>query len=97
VEDFFTGAGFGGDRHLIRTITLNSAAHVERLFFRAAAQQANINIAAQSEFKLDGGIALRFKSERPSPVVRQVDGKHELLMPVELRDGKSQIVIEYHW
>ena len=75
----------------MRTLTVTADKPVEGLYFRAAVG-AKIGPAASGWYPVDGW---KVKITGGEPVVRQVGGKSELLVPV--KDGKAKIVQEIAW
>jgi hypothetical protein len=78
-----------------RTLRISADAPVEHLWFRALAA-GNIEPQDDGWFAVDGDWKLRVESA-VKPIVRQSGGKQELLVPVEMPEGKARFVIEYHW
>ncbi|WP_157368608.1 PA14 domain-containing protein [Zavarzinella formosa] len=82
-----------GTANLKRTLTLESAKPAEQLFFRAAVGN-KIEAGEAGWFKMDG---YKIKVETPGAAIRTVNGKQELVVPVNLKDGKAVIVVVYSW
>ena len=80
---------------LRRTLRISAEAPVEHLWFRAVVA-GNIEPQDDGWFAIDGDWKLRVESAA-KPIVRQSGGKQELLVPVEMPEGKARVVIEYHW
>ena len=101
VEDFFTGSGLGKERHLVRTIRLSATDASNPptdLFHRAAVQSEPMESHDEGVYRLADKLTLQFPNRAHSPpVVRTIDGRHELLIPLTFRGGKAELVIEYHW
>ncbi len=92
VEDFPNPTS-GKEPSLRRTLKLTAPGGVKDLYFRAA-------VGDKIE-KLDGGWyridGWKMKLEGGTPVLRKSNGKSELLVPVQLKDGKAELVQEFVW
>jgi mono/diheme cytochrome c family protein len=94
IEDFPNPSTVGKDASLKRTLKLSAGSTVEGLVFRAAVGK-KIEAAGDGWFKVDGW-KMRIESAG-KPLIRESGGKTELLVPVEFKDGKAQIVQELVW
>ncbi len=93
VEDF-PNAVAGSDPSLHRTLKLTAANAVENLSFRAAVG-TKIEALGDGWYRIDGW---KMKLEgNTTPLIRQSNGKAELLVPVRFRDGKAQIAQTLVW
>ena len=94
IEDTPNPSMVGKDASLKRTFKLTAATTVDNLYFRAAVGK-KIEAAGDGWFKIDGW---KMKIESTAaPKIRQSDGKSELIVPVEFKDGKATIVQEFLW
>jgi mono/diheme cytochrome c family protein len=94
IEDFPNPAGSDKEPALKRTLKLEAPPGETSLYFRAAVG-AKIEGGADGWFKIDGW-KLKVESS-VAPVIRQSNGKQELLVPVTFKDGKAQVGLEYVW
>ena len=95
VEDFPNAiAATTGSPGLRRTLKLSAATPAEHLYFRAAAA-AKIAPLADGWYQI-GELKMRIESAAPAQI-RQVGGQFELLVPVQLKDGRATIVQEFQW
>ena len=92
VEDFPNPTG-GKDFALKRTLQLSAPKAKENLTLRAAVG-AKIEALDKGWFRVDGW---KLKIEGGTPTIREVGGTKELLVPVEFKDGKAELVLEYVW
>ena len=77
-----------------RTIKL-SGATTESLYYRAAAA-GKIEKLANDEYRIDGFWTMKLSGGEP-PILRQVGGQSELLVPVKLMNGSATIKQSYVW
>ncbi len=93
IEDFPIAIAGDPDASLRRTITLTSDQPVDRLYFRAA-------IADKIEEK-DGafliGETLRLKFPGARPLIRNSEGRAELLVPIIFAGKEAKLVEEIVW
>ena len=83
--------------------TLNRSIHFEgngsspKLWLRAATGN-QINVQKPGQFQIDGTWTIEVE-EQPAvePQIRESKGQQELLIPVQLKDGKAQIKLHYVW
>lgn len=68
----------------------------ERLYFRAAAGQSIESVGGRN-YRIDGALTLRFSAhpDATAPLIREVDGHKELLVP--LRGASETVEIDYEW
>jgi mono/diheme cytochrome c family protein len=92
-EDFPNAAG-GKPPGVKRRITVTSAKPPGNLYYRAAVAN-KIEPLPDGSFRIDG--AWKLKAEGGTPQSRQSGGKTELLVPVNFKDGKGEIVLQYVW
>jgi hypothetical protein len=94
IEDYPVAAMVEGDASFKRTISLKTAKPVENgtLYFRAAVGKIE---EAGGVYTLDG--KTRFKISGAAPVLRNIDGKNELLVPVVFQNNEAKIVEEITW
>ncbi len=95
VEDFPEPVSSEKFAPLRRTLRISADAPIEHLWYRAQAA-GSIERQDDGSFLIDGDWKLRIDSVA-EPEVRQSGGRQELLVPIELPEGKARVVIEYHW
>ncbi len=93
IEDFPNPAGTLANPNLKREFTLTSEKPVNGLFFRAAVG-SKIEPTGGGWYKIDG---LKVRIDGATPVVRQSNGRAELLVPLRLADGKAKFSEEFSW
>jgi hypothetical protein len=99
VEDYLIAVSGELEASLQRTLTFNLSSNqaLENLWFRAWTG-AKIEPQTDGAFIAEGKIKLRFKWASDSkPIVRQSNGKSELLVPVVLNGSTAKIVEEIVW
>ncbi|MGB8167085.1 MAG: c-type cytochrome [Chthoniobacteraceae bacterium] len=93
IEDYPIAIGADTDASFQRTITLRSDKAADRLYFRAA--------VAEKITEKDGaflvGETLRLKFPGAKPLLRNSDGKTELLVPITFTGKEAKIVEEITW
>ncbi len=94
-EDDFQPTGADGLFVLRRTIILKSKAPAEHLYFLAA-QGNKIEAAKDGSFAIDGNFSLHFE-KGVQPIARESEGKKQLLVPVQFKDGKATVVETFDW
>ncbi|HEY2411599.1 MAG TPA: PA14 domain-containing protein [Pirellulaceae bacterium] len=78
-----------------RKIIFAGSKPIENAYFRAA--RANrIEQAADDSYRLDNRWTLH-TGAASNPVVREVDGEQELLVPIVLTNGNASIELNYDW
>jgi hypothetical protein len=92
VEDFPNPTG-GKDFALKRTLQLSAPKAKENLTLRAAVG-TKIEALDKGWYRVDGW---KLKIEGGTPTIREAGGTKELLVPVEFKDGKAELVLEYVW
>jgi len=95
IEDYPVGRAGEVDPELVRTLTLHSDKPIENLYFRAA-------VGSKMEEKdggyaVDGRMTIKLTNSGAKPVVRQSNGRSELLVPVVFNLKNAQIVEEFLW
>ncbi len=95
VEDFFEPIGSDGLFFLRRTVTLTSKSSPDRLYFLAA-QGGTIKETADGGFQVDNGFTVRLPKDTKA-VLRESEGKSQLLIPVEFTNGKATITETFDW
>jgi hypothetical protein len=93
VEDFPNGTA-GKENNLMRTLTVTIEKPVDDLYYRAAV--GNKIEATNGGYRIDGHRTLKIESAA-KPIVRQSNGKTELLVPVKFDGSRAKIVLEYVW
>ena len=78
---------------LRRTLIVAASGKADNLYFRAAVGN-KIESAGDGWYRIDGW---KIKLDGGSPQIRKASGKTELLVPVQLSDGKAKIEVEYVW
>jgi hypothetical protein len=94
VEDYPVAVLVDGDVCFKRTISLKATKPVENgtLYFRAAVGKIE---EAGGVYTFDE--KTRFKISGATPVLRNIDGKNELLVPVVFQNNEAKIVEEITW
>ena len=95
VEDFPEAVSGGDVPTLRRTIDLTAGGGSPGLYFRAAVGK-KIEPLGQDWFAVDGEWKVRLSTDS-KPIVRESNGKVELIVPVRLEGGKARIIQEYAW
>jgi mono/diheme cytochrome c family protein len=93
VEDYFAPVGQEEVYVMQRSLKLEGTA-AGQVYFRAAA--GDIAAAGDGSFKIDGRWTMRIKATT-KPLIREGDGRKELLVPIALRHGTCEIVQEFDW
>ncbi|GIW95638.1 MAG: hypothetical protein KatS3mg110_3679 [Pirellulaceae bacterium] len=94
VDDRLDPAGAGRGQPVPRRLTLHSQSPKDGLYMRVAA--GNIRqLDGQPIFHLDNQGYLRL--EGAEPLLREVQGRTELLVPVRWQDGQATFVLLYSW
>jgi hypothetical protein len=92
-EDFTVPVPTDTDPDLKRTLTIRGGKFGEHLFFRAAV--ADKIVEKDGAFLVGEKVKLKFPGAKP--LVRQSDGKSELLVPVTFTGRDAKIVEEISW
>ena len=93
VEDDFAPVGQDDVYIMQRTIRIQGSP-AGAVYFRAAAGEVAEN--ADGSYKIDNRWTMRIKSAS-KPLLRDSGGRKELLVPLALVNGKSEIVQEFDW
>ncbi len=82
-----------------RTLTLSAdEAPGKKLWYRAAVDSKIEKLEKAGYYSVEGKHKYKLQIESTTtPVIRQIGGKQELLVPVEFKDKKAKIVQEYVW
>jgi mono/diheme cytochrome c family protein len=96
VEDFPKPISAGGEGGFERHLTITSAEPVANLYFLAAAGQ-KIESLNDGWYLLNGSVRIRVPKAGGPPLLRESNGRQELLIPVKLSNGKAQIEQEIAW
>jgi hypothetical protein len=99
IEDSFVGQGEGEERRVVRTVrftTHDGTPPPANLYQRVAAQGTEIG-SNSSGYRLEENLMLLIGTRGGSPLVRESDGRHELLVPIEFKEGEAQLTITYDW
>jgi hypothetical protein len=95
VEDFPNAvASTTSSPGLRRTLKLTAQKPVDNLYFRAATA-AKITPLADGWYQV-GELKMRIESAVPAQI-RPSGGQYELLVPVQLKDGRATITQEFQW
>jgi hypothetical protein len=78
-----------------RTITFAGSKPIDNCYFRAA-RASHIEKAADNSYRIGNRWTLRIGSG-PNPIVREIDGEQELLLPIVLTNGRANIELNYDW
>lgn len=92
VEDFPVVLAAEPDSSIKRTITLKSDKGPANLYFRAA---TGTIVEKDGAFLIDGKV--RMKIEGQKPLLRSIDGKNELLVPIVFQGNEAKFVEEITW
>jgi cytochrome c2 len=95
VEDFLEGVSGGEAPTLRRTLEMSADKGVNNLYFRPVAAK-KIEPLSDGWYGIDGEWKLRITAES-KPIIRNSNGKAELIVPIKLDSGKARIVEEYAW
>jgi cytochrome c len=93
VEDFPQAVPGSVDAKLRRTFTLRAKQAPSRLHFRAAVGEKIEEV--DGGFLVDGKVRLEFPGAKP--LVRQSEGRAELLVPVTFQNGEAKLIEEIIW
>lgn len=94
VVDFFEPVAAGEEGTFRRTLRLSAETPVEGLYIRAAAG-SSIEIGPDGTFVID-----KLWTVKPigwPAIVRESNGRQELLMAVPLQGGKAEVTLELQW
>ncbi|HEX5034537.1 MAG TPA: cytochrome c1, partial [bacterium] len=80
---------------LRRTLSLTTEKPIPNLYFRAAAA-GKIEEGPGGSYKIDGIWTMKIGSKQ-KPLVRDNNGKHELLVPVTFEGNAASITQEFEW
>lgn len=94
VEDFSQPVVEGKEVGFRRHLTIAGKDGNGQLYFRASAA-GKIEAQPDGWYLIDGNVRIRIPGAKP--VLRESRGKHELLVPIVLKDGKAEIVEEISW
>jgi cytochrome c553 len=92
VEDFFADTKDGATAYFQRTIRFDAKTDPAPFHFRAGTGNS-VEKIDDTTFKVD---RLTLKSSRPG-LVRESGPKKEVLIPLDLKQGKSELTVEYRW
>ena len=95
VEDAVEGVASKDAPGLRRVLSVTAPGDAPRLFYRAATG-AEIAPRADGWYAVDGEWTTRVEAAKPA-IVREANGKAELLVPVNFEGGKARLVQEYRW
>jgi mono/diheme cytochrome c family protein len=94
IEDYPVASTVDADSHFTRTFTFinEKPSVIQKIYFRAAVGKIE---EANGAFILDGKV--KFKFSGATPMLRTVDGKQELLVPVVFQGNEAKFVEEFTW
>ena len=95
VEDFLEGVSGGEAPTLRRTLELSAEKASNDLYFRPVVAK-KIEPLGDGWYSIDGEWKLRISADSKA-IIREMNGKAELIVPVKLDSGKARIVEEYAW
>lgn len=95
VEDHPEAVAAEGGPSLRRTLTLTAGEPVENLFFRPVVA-GKIEPAGDGWYTVDGDWKVRLRGGEP-PIVRESNGKAELLIPIRVEDRPITLLQEITW
>jgi hypothetical protein len=93
VEDYFAPVGEDDVFVMQRVISIQGTP-TGAVYFRAAA--GDIAESADGSYRIDNRWTMRLKSAA-KPLLRESGGRKELLVPLVLENGKSEVVQEFDW
>lgn len=98
IQDYLAPVGDGDVYTFRRTLKLQSEKAHPALFFRAALAD-KIEKVAEGAFKIDNKWTMKLSTtgQPAAPVLRQADGKTELLLPIHLEQKQVEITQEFDW
>ena len=96
VEDFPVAKGAETDAYFVRTLTFKGPKPAGSVWFRAWSG-SSVEAKPDGSYLIDGKVRMKFSTTSATPVVRQSDGKSELLVPVNIAGGETKIVQEIVW
>jgi cytochrome c553 len=94
VSDEILPAGTTDQLAFRRTLTFKSAKPPEHIYYRAAVDDG-IKLGDDGLYTMKANWFMKISGAKP--VVRESNGKQELLVPVTFKDGTAKIVQEYIW
>ena len=92
IEDYPVAMPGEADATFKRTITVSAKNGIERLYFRAAVAD---KIEQKDGAFIVGKITLKFTGAKP--VIRAVNGKAELLVPLTFTGAEAKFIEEIVW
>jgi hypothetical protein len=93
VEDFPVPVPHKSDAWFRRTLTIKGTEAVPGLYFRGAV--GKLEPQPNGEYLVNGMFKIRLPGGRP--VLREVNGQQELLLPVTFNQGQATVVQEIDW
>jgi hypothetical protein len=96
VADFPEPVERGAEGVFRRQITLTADRDVENVYVRAGVGQ-RIEPQADGWHVIDGTVRLHIAAEGTAPLVRDSNGRKELLVPVRLTGGRADVVQQMEW
>lgn len=93
VDDFCLPAVTGKNAGLKRQLSLTAKGNARNVYFRVAGQK----IAEQSDGSFVWGDGVRIRLTGGKPTLRKSASGEELLLPVEFKEGKAEVIEEIEW
>ena len=82
---------------LRRTLRIEGAAETRQLWYRALTSK-QIESIGESRYRIDDVWTFEVNSPAAeAPIIRESGGQKELLVPVRLKNGKTEITLNYVW
>ncbi len=94
-DDFEPVASAEGDATFRRRVTIAADGNVPNVYFRAASGET-IEPQTDGWYLVSGAVRVQVTGGNP-PILRQNNGRSELLVPVDLTSGSAEIVEEITW
>ena len=94
-DDFEPLAGADGDATFRRRVTIAADGNVANVYFRAASGES-IEPQTDGWYMVDGAVRVQVTGGS-EPILRQINGRSELLAPVDLTSGSAEIGEQIAW
>jgi hypothetical protein len=95
VEDFPQPVARGAEGVFTRRLTITAAEPVENVYVRVAAGR-KIEPQADGAFLVNGAVRVKLTSAATS-ILRESNGREELLVPLDLTTGSAEVIKEIVW
>lgn len=96
IADFLEPVSRGAEGAFRRQITLTADRDLENVYVRAGVGQ-RIEQQADGWYVIDGTVRVLVTAEGTAPLVRDSNGRKELLIPVRFSGGRAAVVQELEW